>query len=105
MSIEKFFTTSLTVSRESFTGNKATFGNVATILAHIQQATAEDTERFGLRSTKAFSIWCANNSNVQEGDKLTDGAGNVYGVKAVMEDNYAGNNKHFRLACERVVEA
>ena len=51
-------------------------------LGHRQQANSDVVENLGLAFTKTFAIWCAVNTDIQEGDTISDGL-DTYSVKAI----------------------
>lgn len=98
--ISKFFTTSISVSRQEWTGNTSALATKGTFKGHIQQATPDVMQQYqGLRHTKAWIVWCAADTDVQEGDRLT--ADNVdYDVRFV-EDRNVGNEGHLQIVAEK----
>lgn len=57
------------------------------------------SQQLGLSMTKTFSVWCAVNTDVEEGDEISAN-GVTYSVRAKQVNNY-GNNKHVELLVER----
>lgn len=102
--IADFFTTTFSVKRSVWTtdvdGNPySTEAVQGTFDGHIQQARAELIENLGLTFTKAFSVWCALDTDVADGDTLvTDTA--TYSVRAIQR-NAIGGNAHLELIVEQ----
>lgn len=101
--IEDFFTTLFTVNRSAWTtdgeGNPySTESEGETFYGHIQQANAELVQHLGLSLTKAFSVWCARDTDVKAGDTIATN-GTTYSVRAV-QDNATGDSEHFELIVE-----
>jgi hypothetical protein len=66
---------------------------------HIQQSSMELAQSVGLVFTKTYTIFCALDADVSEGDQLVSGAF-TYTVKTKQE--FAnGGNAHLELICER----
>jgi len=102
--ISRFYTTTFTVKRQSYTGNKSELATVGTFDGHIQQATAEMEEFIGINWAHAFTVWCDDSVDVREGDQLTDPNGETYEVKLKQENLARGDNKHFELTVERNID-
>lgn len=99
MSIERFFDKTFTVKRMVWSGDSSGEVSQTSITGHLQQAAPELLQSLGLAFTRAFSIWCAVGSNVEEGDTLTC-SGETYSVKAVMVRDY-GENQHLQLIVQK----
>lgn len=99
MSLSQFFTTVFAVKRMSWSNESASEISKTNVSGHLQQAKAEDTENLKLSFTKTFSIWCAVDADVMEGDTMESG-GKTYTVRAVKVLNYGGN-QHKQLIAER----
>ncbi len=95
MSIERFYTETITVYRMVYTLNKAALVEQGTITGHIQQAGADLIASVAETYKLSHFIWCARSENVQVGDELTVG-GDKYTVAAV-QDNTTGMNTHYEL--------
>lgn len=105
--IEDFFTTTFTVMRpewdEDEDGNRySELLPSASFDAHIQQASLELVQHFALSLAKAYAIWAPADADVRQGDQLTDEDGNLYVVRAVMQNNLVAGaaNPHLELAVE-----
>lgn len=100
MSIKRFFTTSFTVTRQTWTGDSSALVSQGTFDGHIQQASADIMQQYeGLRLTKAWIIWCAPTVDVEEGDRITQGS-DTYDVRFI-ENRNMGANAHLHLICEK----
>lgn len=99
MSIERFYTTTFTVTRQTWVDDKSTLGAVGTFLGHIQQATSDVLNQYeGLRLTKGWIVWCKPDTDVTEGDRLSVGD-NTYDVRFV-ENRNVGSEGHLQLVLE-----
>jgi hypothetical protein len=104
MSIEDFYVTSFTAKRMAWAtdvdGNEySELSDSAPIMGQIQQSGMELAQGLGLSFTKAYTIWCALDADVSEGDQLIS-EGHTYTVRSKQE--FAnGANKHLELVCER----
>lgn len=97
--IERLYTTSFEVSRPVWTGDSAEMTLTATLAGHMQQARPELAQQLGYAMTKTFIIWCPVDTDVQEGDSITDGT-NIYSVRAVQINSH-GQNSHKELTVEK----
>lgn len=99
MGIEKWFNTTFSISRMTWSGESSAEIAQGKITGHIQPISAELVQTLGLTFNKAFTIWCAVDADVEEGDTIED-ASYSYSVKAVNVRNYGGN-QHKTLIVER----
>lgn len=100
MSIKRFYTTTFTVTRQTWTGDSSALVSQGTFKGHIQQAGADIMQQYeGLRLTKAWIIWCAADTDVEEGDRITQGS-DTYDVRFI-ENRNVGSNGHLHLICEK----
>lgn len=100
MSIERFYTETVTVTRMTWANESSAQVSVGTFKGHIQQANPEYSRNIGLALGKTFIIWCHQSTDVEPGDKLTIDTGayaGKYTVKNIMQ-NEIGVNKHITLA-------
>ena len=99
MSIEKFYTTTLLVSRMEWSNDSG--GNVeqGSFAGHIQQARPEYVKAIGEKMGQIYLVWCAIATDVQSGDKITVEEGQYAGVYTVrnIQENGIGNNQHLEL--------
>lgn len=93
------YTTQFANSRMVWSGEYSEIDDANVFYGHIQQVNAELSQSLALTFTKAYSIWCPLNTDVQAGDNLTSG-GETYTVKAIKE-LAVGNNKHKQLFVEK----
>ena len=99
--IDRFYTKTFTVFRQTFVSNKSSLVSQGSFKGHIQQGTEDRLqEHLGLRFTKAFTIWCASGTDVKKGDRLTEGE-NEYDVR-FTEDRDVGDNGHLVVIAEKV---
>lgn len=97
--IDRFFTTTFTVKRMSWSNESSAEISKTSISGCIQQATAELAEGYRLDFTKAYSVWCTASADVEVGDTLANGS-DTYSVKAII-DYLQGSNTHKELICEK----
>jgi len=99
-SIEKFFTKIFTVKRQEWSGDSSSNISQGTFNGHIQQGVAKAyQEDLGFRFTKAYTIWCPSDTDVQEGDRLEDGS-DTYDVRFLINRGI-GDNGHLELIVEK----
>ena len=99
MSIERFYTTTFTVTRMAWTGESSAETSAGTFSGHIQQARPEFAEQIAEAWGKTFGVWCAKGTDVDPGDTLTITTGDyagTYNVKNV-QTNAVGANQHLEL--------
>lgn len=101
MSIEQFFTTTITVARMNWTGDSSGEVSQGSFSGHIQQARPDYAEHVGEAWGLVFTVWCDEATDVQEGDTLTIASGDYSGTFSVRNKmiNAVGNNKHLELVC------
>lgn len=98
--IEDFYTTTISYSRMTWSGDSSALVSQGSFLGHIQQAGADYVEHIGEALGKVYLIWCDESETVTEGDTITIASGDyagTYNVKAI-QTNAIGNNKHLELA-------
>lgn len=99
--ISDFYTTTISVFRQTFVNNKSSLALQGTFNGHIQQGTESRLQEYlGFRFTKAFTVWCASDTDVKKGDRLTEGD-NAYDVR-FTEDRDVGSNGHLVVIAEKV---
>jgi len=102
-SISRFFTTTFTVQRQTWSNDSSALVSQDSFDGHIQQGTPENyQENIGFRFSKAFTIWCPSDTDIQEADRLSDGT-NYYDVRFVVNRN-VGANVHLQLIVENLDE-
>lgn len=101
MSITRFYSTIFSVSRQVWSGDSSSNIEQGTFTGHIQQGTPKNyQEDLGFRFSKAYTIWCPADTDVQEGDRLEAGSSD-YDVKFVIDRN-VGNQGHIELIVEKL---
>jgi len=97
--ISDFFTTTFTVTRMIWSGDSSAEASQGTFSGHIQQAEPELAQSLGYAFTRTFKVWCAVDTDVEDGDTLTVG-NNTYSVRAnkVLQ---VGENQHLQLIIEK----
>ena len=100
MSIEKFYTTTIAITRLTWANDSGTEASEGSITGHIQQAGAETAEYLGEALGQAFLVWCAKDEDVEVGDTLTISTGDYAGTYTVKnaQINALGGNAHLELA-------
>jgi len=97
--IERFYTTSIAVSRMNWTNDSGAIGSQGNFMGHIQQSRPDFAESIGEAWGQTFLIWCAPETNVKHGDSLTIASGayaGTYNVKNIST-NVTGGNPHLEL--------
>lgn len=103
MSIERFYTTTLTVTRKTWVDSDFTEDAVVgSFVGHVQQIGLE--EQVGLKQavTVSHRIWCAIGADVQVDDSVFDGTWS-YNVRGIQTCN-VGGNAHLEILAERDFE-
>lgn len=98
-SINRFFKTTFTVERQSWSNDKSTEAEQGSFKGQLQMANEIQAEQLGSGYGKTFNIWCGLNEDVQEGDTLTEGD-NTYNVKSVNRFD-EGFNQHLKIIAIR----
>lgn len=101
--IHDLFTTTFTIERMSWSedmhGNPySELGEAGSFSGHLQQANSQLVQDLGLSFSKTFTVWCALETDVRTGDRLTAGA-SAYTVREKM-DYFIGDNAHTELVVE-----
>jgi hypothetical protein len=102
--ISEFYTTHFTIRRASWSEDESGLASsaeqeVVEFDGHLQQANMELVQHLGLTLAKSYSVWCPTETDVLEGDSITDEDGNVYSVRS-KQVNGIGMNKHVELLVE-----
>lgn len=100
MSIERYYDTTFTITRMSWSGDSSALVSSGSFTGHIQQADQRLVEDLRSAFTISHSIWCDDATDVQAGDTLTEGS-NTYSVKAIQTNDHAGKNKHKEVLVEK----
>lgn len=106
MSIERFYTTEIAVKRMEWSNDSGAEVVQDSFTGHVQQARPEYVEQVGEVQGKVFLVWCAIDTDVEEGDTLTIATGpyaGSYSVKATTT-NAVGSNQHLELLVIKDVE-
>lgn len=108
MTIERFYITTFTVKRMQWAtdgdGNEySEEADASSFEGHLQQSSTELAESMGLAFNKTFTVWCPVDTDIAEGDSISDGL-YTYHVRALQEFD-DGKNAHLELVCERELEA
>jgi hypothetical protein len=104
--IDRFYTTTFTVTRMTWSLESSAETSVGTFLGHIQQARPDFAEHVGEAWGKTFTVWCDKSTNVQPGDTLTIATGDYAGTYNVKnaQVNAVGQNQHLELTAIRDIE-
>jgi hypothetical protein len=98
--IAKWYTTTFTVKRQTWSGDSSAIVTQGTFAGHIQQGTPENMqESLGFRFTKAYVILCPTATDIQEGDRIEEG-GRTYDARFVVDRNI-GANGHLEVIVEK----
>lgn len=92
MDIEKFFTTTFTLFRQTWSNESSAEVSQSSFVGHIQQTNERYQNELDIAYGLGYKIWCAFTTDIQAGDRVNDGT-NDYSVKTVVE-HYTGPNKH-----------
>ena len=102
MSIKKFYTTTVSTERLSDVGGskRSTFQTVLSSLqCHIQPISGE-SQLVGVAGGfyQTFRMFCASDTDIQEGDKVTSGS-TIYLVGGVLSRDFGKNSgsKHLEV--------
>lgn len=103
MSIERFYTTTIAVSRMEWTNDSGAEASHGSFSGHIQQSRPEFAEAIGEAWGKTFLVWCDKSTDVQTGDTLTISSGPYAGTYSVknVQTNATGDNQHLELTVIR----
>lgn len=93
------FTTEFINSRVSWYNEEGEYEALNSFFGDIQQSASEVANDLNIAYTKAYTIWCGVDVNVDDGDTLESGT-DVYTVRAVKRLNF-GKNKHKQLFVEK----
>lgn len=106
MSIERFFTTSISVERMEWSGESSAEISAGSFSGHIQQAQPQFAEQIGEAWGKTFIIWCSKTTDVEPGDTLTIATGDYAGTYSVKNSQVqaVGRNQHLELTAIRDIE-
>lgn len=99
MGIDRWYNTTFYVWRMQWSGDSSQESSISSFNGHIQQAKEELTEYAQLAFSLGFIIWCDENTDIKEGDKISDGE-NFYHVRSIRKRQSAGSNKHLELLVE-----
>lgn len=95
MSIARFFDTNVVVRRlGTVSGNKKTYTTTATVNAHVQKMGREARVKQDIIEENAYLAWFKVNTDIKEGDRVTDqNTGKEFVVQEVNNRTY-GINQH-----------
>ena len=99
MSIERFYTTTITNTRMTWSGDSSAEVSVGSFSGHIQQARPEHASAIAEVWGQTFIIWCDEATDVEASDTLTIASGEyagTYNAKNV-QTNAVGGNKHLEI--------
>jgi len=96
--IERFFTTSFSFKRQSWSNDSSSVVTTSTFLGSIPQPVQKNdyTKHLHLDFTKAYQFACPVATNILEGDFNDD-----YVVKYVIKAEI-GNNQHLEIFVEKI---
>ena len=102
MPISDFYTTTFSVKRMIWTNESSSEIVQGTFLGQLQQAETELAEQFRMDFTRSFKVWCALDTDIEDGDTLTVGS-DTYSVKA-HKVYQTGNFQHKLLIIEKDIQ-
>lgn len=104
--IDRFFTTSITNKRMSWSNESSAEVSVGTFKGHIQQAGPEHSELVGEAWGQTFLIWCAIGTDIEAGDSITVASGTYSGTYSVknVQNNDTGVNAHLEVTIIKDVD-
>jgi len=99
MSIERFYTTSIAITRMTWSSESSAEIVVDTISGHIQQSTPEFAQFIAEAWGKVFIVWCDISEDIEAGDTLTISSGDYAGTYSVknIQTNATGVNQHLEV--------
>jgi len=98
--VKRFFDKEVVVRRLRDSGSTQSFQATATADCAIQELSPQARSLLGdIVSGRSWQAWFDVDDDIQEGDKLTDGDGNVYIVREVTKKDY-GTNQHLEVLME-----
>ena len=77
---------SITISRQSYVGNKSSYAVLATVSAYVRPLTEEETTINGLQFGRAHFVMVEDATDIQEGDKVLFDS-DTYVVEGVSRHN------------------
>lgn len=97
--INRFYTTTIAVTRMSWSNESSAEVSVGSFSGHIQQAGPEFAENIAEAWGQTFLVWCAKGTDVEAGDTLTIETGDYAGTYSVknVQTNATGENQHLEL--------
>ncbi len=99
-SIARFFDRNVIVRRlKTLSGNKKTFQGTATVEGAIQELDSKARQLLGILQEKAWEAWFDVDTDIREGDRITDEKGVIYNVREVVKKDY-GVNQHLQVILE-----
>jgi len=96
-SIKRFFDQDITVRRlKTISGYEKGFQGTATVEGHIQELDQRARQLQGIVEEKAWEAWFAVDTDIREGDMLTDEKGYTFKVQEIVKKDY-GINQHLQV--------
>lgn len=97
MSIIRFFDREVIVKRlKTITGSKKNFQSTATVEGHIQELDQEARQLLNIVEERGWIAWFAVDTDIREGDRITDDEGKTYHVREITKKEY-GINQHLEV--------
>lgn len=94
MTIQRFFDQSIVVSRLKNTGSVGErYNSTATVDGHIQYLDPSARAVLDFGTARAFEAWFDIDTDIEEGDRITDDRGVSYDVQEVTRNQF-GINQH-----------
>lgn len=96
-SIARFFDQDVVVRRlKTTSGNKKTYQGTATVEGHIQELDQRARQLMGIIEEKAWEAWFDVDTDIKEGDRITDEKGYIFTVREIVKKDY-GVNQHLQV--------
>jgi hypothetical protein len=99
MSIARFFTTTISVTRMNWSNDSSAEVSAGSFSGHVQQARPEFAETIGEAWAQTFILWCDEDADIAMGDTVTIASGDYSGTYSVrnVQTNAVGSNQHLEV--------
>lgn len=102
--IEEFFTQTGVITRQTWSNDSSVELTGVTIPLHLQPGIGNKrkyTENIAQSFTKPHTMWCAEGSDIQDGDTITINGSN-YSVKYDSDWNVGDEDDHMEILLEKL---
>lgn len=98
MTIARFFDQNIIVRRLStVSGNKKTYATTATVSGHLQKLGREARVKQDIIDENAYIAWFQVDTDIQEGDRLTEQATGKEFIAQEINNRTYGVNQHLEV--------